>query len=157
MFDALAPAVIARLSPLVLLFGLSGCAMCSNELDGYYAAYGGKHARENRLHGRVGSIIDPASETTESLLVDPQQLPEPSSAESPSNIESDDQRAEDEKQEEANDAATQGPSIESPFPAQPQVAPSPAEESDQVPADELEPDTLLETAESASETAEFIP
>jgi hypothetical protein len=52
--------------PLVLLLASAppGCAthLCQSDMDHYYAAYGGLRARADMLHGRVGSIFDPAVE-----------------------------------------------------------------------------------------------
>ncbi len=44
------------------LLTLCGCAMCQDCFDEYYAAYGGRRPRTDMVHGRVGSIIDPATE-----------------------------------------------------------------------------------------------
>lgn len=38
-----------------------GCAMCESSLDNDFHAYGGMRDRIDRVHGRVGSIFDPAS------------------------------------------------------------------------------------------------
>ena len=65
----------------VLAAPLAGCAMCASNLDPYYTAYGGKRARADMIHGRVGSIIDPAPETAESVMVDPSTLTDPTPAE----------------------------------------------------------------------------
>lgn len=58
-----------------------GCAMCASNLDDFYGAYGGRRARADMRCGRVGSIIDPAPETTESLMIDPAKLTVPSDME----------------------------------------------------------------------------
>ncbi len=41
------------------LISLTGCAMCDNPFDCYYAAYGSRLPRADMVHGRVGSILDP--------------------------------------------------------------------------------------------------
>ena len=41
------------------LLATMGCAMCANPHDCSYAAYGGRIQRVDRVHGRVGSILDP--------------------------------------------------------------------------------------------------
>ncbi len=89
--------------------------MCSSNLDAYYPAYGGKRARADMVHGRVGSIIDPAPETTESILVDPNSLPsvpaenEPTPADKPDSA-SDSSDPDADKAEDST-----GPNLESPF------------------------------------------
>ncbi len=40
-----------------------GCAMCASPYDRSYAAYGGRIQRTDRVHGRVGSILDPGAGT----------------------------------------------------------------------------------------------
>ncbi len=59
-----------RLLPTLLSLGLivsaSGCAMCYTPYDDTYSAYGGIRERQDRVHGRVGSILsDPAMQFTE--------------------------------------------------------------------------------------------
>ncbi|MEM8680551.1 MAG: hypothetical protein AAGF97_14485 [Planctomycetota bacterium] len=56
----------SRNGRLWLVLGLlaclqSGCAMCANDYDCYYPAYGGSVPREDMVCGRVNSIIRPAS------------------------------------------------------------------------------------------------
>jgi hypothetical protein len=50
-----------RLLSLLLGLGaavaIGGCAMCDNSWDDAYNAYGGKLDRQNRFHGRVGSVL----------------------------------------------------------------------------------------------------
>ncbi len=52
-----------------------GCTMCANPHDCKYAAFGGVRQRSDRVHGRLGSDIDPAPESaivmakTEPILV----------------------------------------------------------------------------------------
>lgn len=45
------------LSGLCLMAALSGCAMCDNTWDDAYNAYGGALDRQDRFHGRVGSVL----------------------------------------------------------------------------------------------------
>jgi hypothetical protein len=45
------------LSGLWLAVALSGCAMCDNAWDDAYNAYGGTVERQDRFHGRVGSVL----------------------------------------------------------------------------------------------------
>ena len=45
---------------MLVLAGLTGCAMCDNSQDGTYPAFGGKWQRDNPVSGRVGSLFDPA-------------------------------------------------------------------------------------------------
>lgn len=45
---------------ILVLAGLTGCAMCDNSQDGTYPAFGGKWQRDNPSSGRVGSLFDPA-------------------------------------------------------------------------------------------------
>ena len=50
-----------RWLPLVLLACLqTGCAMCANDFDDFYGAYGGSVCRDDMVCGRVNSIIRPA-------------------------------------------------------------------------------------------------
>ena len=56
-----------------------GCALCASPHDCKYAAYGGSVARTDLVHGRVGSIIDPApvhrvAGETDSDQITPEQL-----------------------------------------------------------------------------------
>lgn len=56
-----------------------GCALCASPHDCKYAAYGGSIARTDYVHGRVGSIIDPApvqrvNAETDTDQVTPEQL-----------------------------------------------------------------------------------
>lgn len=55
---------VGVLTALLLCTVLPGCVtyMCGSDLDCYYAAYGGRRARADMVHGRVASIIDPAAE-----------------------------------------------------------------------------------------------
>ena len=38
----------------------TGCAMCSNDFDCFYGAYGGRVCRDDMVCGRVNSVIRPA-------------------------------------------------------------------------------------------------
>ena len=38
-----------------------GCAMGKGTFDNHFAAYGGQRDRLDRVHGRVGSLLDPAA------------------------------------------------------------------------------------------------
>lgn len=40
----------------------NGCAICASPYDDSYAAYGGLRERTDQVHGRVGSVFDPAPE-----------------------------------------------------------------------------------------------
>ena len=45
---------------------LNGCAMCDNGWDDAYNGYGGAVERQDRFHGRVGSILsDPTLQVSE--------------------------------------------------------------------------------------------
>lgn len=44
---------------LGILAACSGCAICANPHDCKFAAYGGKIQRQDRVHGRVGSLHGP--------------------------------------------------------------------------------------------------
>lgn len=45
---------------------LNGCAMCDNGWDDAYNGYGGAVERQDRFHGRVGSILsDPTLQMSE--------------------------------------------------------------------------------------------
>jgi hypothetical protein len=51
---------------LGVIAALSGCAMSDNCWDDAYSAYGGAVERQDRFHGRVGSVLsDPAMQMTE--------------------------------------------------------------------------------------------
>jgi hypothetical protein len=52
------------------LLVFSGCAMCANPHDCKYAAYGGRRARADMVHGRVGSVFDPAPEVSQQALME---------------------------------------------------------------------------------------
>ena len=45
---------------MLVLAGLTGCAMCDNSQDCTYPAFGGKWQRDNPFSGRVASLFDPA-------------------------------------------------------------------------------------------------
>ena len=56
-----------------------GCSMCCGPFDNDYGAFGGKHLRADRSHGRVGSILsDPITSLTgpsaDSNLSEPPEL-----------------------------------------------------------------------------------
>lgn len=52
---------------LYVCVSISGCAMCNNCYDDAYNAYGGAIERQDRFHGRVGSILsDPGMRMPES-------------------------------------------------------------------------------------------
>lgn len=54
---------------ILMLAGLTGCAMCDNSHDSSYTAVGGKWQRDNPYSGRVGSAFDPAGmQVTDSYL-----------------------------------------------------------------------------------------
>jgi len=85
---------IPNLWPCLLLLECLGCAMCANPHDCKYAAYGGYRERADMVHGRVGSVIDPAlevshatsveqspTETSDKLVVPPDGVMEPTPAE----------------------------------------------------------------------------
>ena len=42
---------------LCMFVSISGCAMCNNCYDDAYNAYGGAIERQDRFHGRVGSVL----------------------------------------------------------------------------------------------------
>lgn len=44
------------------LISTLGCSMCASPHDCKFAAYGGLRERADQVHGRVGSILDPANE-----------------------------------------------------------------------------------------------
>ena len=70
---------------LVLVVSLlSGCAMCANPFDEFYAAYGGSRPRADMLAGRVGSKFVEAGQWCET---DP--LPTPAATDDGSVIEGD--------------------------------------------------------------------
>ncbi|MFW6169125.1 MAG: hypothetical protein ACODAD_01460 [Planctomycetota bacterium] len=51
---------------LCLLIALTGCTMCFTPYDDHYNAYGGVVERQDRVRGRVGSILsDPSLQYTE--------------------------------------------------------------------------------------------
>lgn len=49
---------------MLVLAGLTGCAMCDNSQDCTYPAFGGKWQRDNLFSGRVASLFDPAGHQT---------------------------------------------------------------------------------------------
>jgi hypothetical protein len=51
---------IAACAMLLLCLGHSGCSLCCTPWDYAYAGYGGRAPREDRFHGRVGSVFEPA-------------------------------------------------------------------------------------------------
>jgi hypothetical protein len=58
----------------------SGCSFCANPYDDSYAAYGGLRERTDMVHGRVGSVFDPAPE----IIHEAAQEQSPQPAEPPS-------------------------------------------------------------------------
>lgn len=53
--------LLATLSLLCLAVSSTGCALCYTPYDDHYNAFGGVVERQDRVHGRVGSILsDPA-------------------------------------------------------------------------------------------------
>lgn len=46
----------------LLLLSCSGCAMCASPYDCQYMSYGGLRERTDMVHGRVGSVYNPATE-----------------------------------------------------------------------------------------------
>ncbi len=85
MTQLLAKRLGSLLLGLCLAGSVSGCTMCHTPFDDTYAAYGGVRERQDRMHGRVGSILsDPAMQmaepgamndtaTEEDLYYNPQQ------------------------------------------------------------------------------------
>jgi len=64
---------------VMLMILQSGCSMCCGPFDYDYPAFGGKHLRADRSHGRVGSILsDPmtsvAGPSSDSNLEAPPEL-----------------------------------------------------------------------------------
>ena len=69
---------------MLVLAGLTGCAMCDNSQDCTYPAFGGKWQRDNPVSGRVGSLFDPAGvEVTDQVTLSEAEptLAEPETAE----------------------------------------------------------------------------
>lgn len=61
---------LLSLTPGLLLMVSWGCALCANPHDCKFAAYGGLRERADMVHGRVGSVIDPASEVSHATAVE---------------------------------------------------------------------------------------
>lgn len=59
------------------LIGTLGCSLGAHPHDCKYAAYGGLIDRVDRVHGRVGSVLDPALVVTENAaeMADPEPTP----------------------------------------------------------------------------------
>ena len=69
---------------LVCVVAHVGCvAMCQNSYDCYYGAYGGVRDRIDRVHGRVGSIFDPAASLDEVIRRPEEPLMAPPRPETP--------------------------------------------------------------------------
>ena len=66
--------ILALCSVLSLLVCCWGCAVCASPYDCTFGAYGGIRERMDMVHGRVGSVIDPAPEV--SHVVPSEQSPE---------------------------------------------------------------------------------
>jgi hypothetical protein len=57
---------LGSLLGLCVFVTVSGCAMCDNCYDDAYNAYGGALERQDRFHGRVGSVLsDPLMQAAE--------------------------------------------------------------------------------------------
>jgi hypothetical protein len=143
---------------LLSLASLTGCAMCASDLDCYYPAYGGKRARADMVHGRVGSIIDPAHESTESFLVEPDELPDSASVVDgePTAADASSDTTPDKDAEEAGteNQVPEGPELRSPFRSTPNDGES------EVPEEAGETDVQEETMETADFdplTSSFLP
>jgi hypothetical protein len=104
-------------SGCLMLLVSSGCAMCANPYDDSYAAYGGRRERTDMVHGRVGSVFDPAPEIIHE--VPQEQSPQPATPEPP------------ETPETTETPTPDRPSIEAPL------------ELDGLPEEDVEPDTEL--------------
>ena len=66
---------------MLVLAGLTGCAMCDNSQDGTYPAFGGKWQRDNPSSGRVASLFDPAGHHVETTAAWTEATPAPEDAE----------------------------------------------------------------------------
>ena len=57
---------------VLILFTIAsiGCAMSKGTFDDHFAAYGGQRDRLDRVHGRVGSLLDPAASLEAAPTVD---------------------------------------------------------------------------------------
>jgi hypothetical protein len=53
--------LLAPLLCVCLAVASSGCAMCYTPYDDHYNAFGGVAERQDRVHGRVGSILSDPS------------------------------------------------------------------------------------------------
>ncbi|MHB8973465.1 MAG: hypothetical protein ACYC3X_09670 [Pirellulaceae bacterium] len=57
---------LGSLLGLCVFVSVGGCAMCNNDYDDAYNAYGGGLERQDRYHGRVGSVLsDPMIQAVE--------------------------------------------------------------------------------------------
>ncbi len=121
---------------LLVLAGLSGCAMCDNALDRSYSAFGGKWQRDNMVSGRVGSLFDPAgvqiagqatlvegeptlaeTETGEPMLAEPETAETGDAAAGPAAGEPAENAEQSEAAEEAAEDAAEDAAEETPQPA----------------------------------------
>jgi len=66
------------------LLGCWGCSMCASPYDCQYAAYGGLRERTDMVHGRVGSVFDPAPEINHAAAT--RQSPQPTPADEPDGV-----------------------------------------------------------------------
>ena len=69
---------IAFLIAALFCFLSTGCSMCCGPYDYDYPNFGGKHQRQDRQHGRVGSILsDPLAPRVGGAPADSNLLPPP--------------------------------------------------------------------------------
>ena len=69
---------IAFLIAALFCFLSTGCSMCCGPYDYDYPDFGGKHQRQDRQHGRVGSILsDPLAPRAGGASADSNLLPAP--------------------------------------------------------------------------------
>ncbi len=65
---------------MLVLAGLTGCAMCDNSQDCTYPAFGGKWQRDNPSSGRVASVFDPAGTRMIQEISPAEEVPTPTEA-----------------------------------------------------------------------------
>ena len=69
---------IAFIIAALFCFLSTGCSMCCGPYDYDYPDFGGKHQRQDRQHGRVGSILsDPLAPRVGGASADSNLLPPP--------------------------------------------------------------------------------
>ena len=69
---------IAFIIAALFCFLSTGCSMCCGPYDYDYPDFGGKHQRQDRQHGRVGSILsDPLAPRAGGASADSNLLPPP--------------------------------------------------------------------------------